>query len=168
MILFKTACLHCSLHLKKENQRIIFSTSFLPCDASPIKLLWRMFCRHSISPFLFNPDALGCNLGEDVYAPEPHPPFPASIKDGYAVIGTFYFHTFILSSYTGQLSFLATLQFRLMPVDPSEKFSPCIKWTHGFRIRCLRIDPMVNGSNRPSTELLLCARKVASCLEFQA
>eukprot|EP00112_Aurelia_sp_Birch-Aquarium-sp1_P018619 Seg4460.2 transcript_id=Seg4460.2/GoldUCD/mRNA.D3Y31 product=Gephyrin protein_id=Seg4460.2/GoldUCD/D3Y31 len=31
-------------------------------------------------------DALGSFLGEDVIAPEPHPPFPASIKDGYAVI----------------------------------------------------------------------------------
>eukprot|EP00795_Rhopilema_esculentum_P002765 gene2765-987_t len=31
-------------------------------------------------------DALGMTLAEDVVAPEPHPPFPASIKDGYAVI----------------------------------------------------------------------------------
>eukprot|EP00794_Sanderia_malayensis_P019900 gene19900-21844_t len=33
-----------------------------------------------------NADALGYILYEDVYATEPHPPFPASIKDGYAVI----------------------------------------------------------------------------------
>ena len=36
-------------------------------------------------------DALGMILAEDVVAPEPHPPFPASIKDGYAVIGTLLF-----------------------------------------------------------------------------
>lgn len=32
-------------------------------------------------------DASGYVLAEDVYSTEPHPPFPASIKDGYAVIG---------------------------------------------------------------------------------
>lgn len=31
-------------------------------------------------------DCLGCFLAEDVFAKEPLPPFPASIKDGYAVI----------------------------------------------------------------------------------
>lgn len=28
-------------------------------------------------------------IAEDVHAQQPHPPFPASIKDGYAVIGKF-------------------------------------------------------------------------------
>ena len=32
-------------------------------------------------------EALGAVMAEDVYAPQPHPPFPASVKDGYAVIG---------------------------------------------------------------------------------
>lgn len=32
-------------------------------------------------------DALGYVLAEDVYAKDPLPPFPASIKDGYAVLG---------------------------------------------------------------------------------
>ncbi|KAL3691732.1 hypothetical protein R1sor_005383 [Riccia sorocarpa] len=30
--------------------------------------------------------ALGATLSEDVTAPKPHPPYPASIKDGYAVV----------------------------------------------------------------------------------
>lgn len=38
-------------------------------------------------------DALGLYLAEDVYAKDPLPPFPASIKDGYAVVGK-YFNTF--------------------------------------------------------------------------
>lgn len=38
-------------------------------------------------------DALGFYLAEDVYAKDPLPPFPASIKDGYAVVGK-YFNTF--------------------------------------------------------------------------
>ncbi|GJP53026.1 hypothetical protein CLOM_g12172 [Closterium sp. NIES-68] len=33
-------------------------------------------------------DALGCVLAKDVIAPEPMPPFPASIKDGYAVVAS--------------------------------------------------------------------------------
>lgn len=32
-------------------------------------------------------DALGFYLAEDVFAADPLPPFPASIKDGYAVVG---------------------------------------------------------------------------------
>jgi molybdopterin biosynthesis enzyme len=36
---------------------------------------------------LFVSDCLGCFLAEDVFAKEPLPPFLASIKDGYAVIG---------------------------------------------------------------------------------
>lgn len=32
-------------------------------------------------------DCLGHILAEDVHAKDPLPPFPASIKDGYAVIG---------------------------------------------------------------------------------
>ena len=32
-------------------------------------------------------DALGLVLVDDIFAKEPLPPFPASIKDGYAVIG---------------------------------------------------------------------------------
>lgn len=32
----------------------------------------------------------GRYLAQPVYAPEPLPPFPASIKDGYAVIGMYY------------------------------------------------------------------------------
>lgn len=31
-------------------------------------------------------DALSHVLAEDVRAPDPQPPFPASIKDGYAVV----------------------------------------------------------------------------------
>jgi gephyrin len=30
-------------------------------------------------------DVLGRRLAEDAFAPRPHPPFPAAIKDGYAV-----------------------------------------------------------------------------------
>ena len=33
-------------------------------------------------------DALGLILAEDVHAKEPLPPFPASVKDGYAVVAT--------------------------------------------------------------------------------
>jgi len=33
-------------------------------------------------------DGLHRILAEDVFAAEPLPPFPASIKDGYAVLGT--------------------------------------------------------------------------------
>ena len=33
-------------------------------------------------------DALGCVLAEDIFAKDPLPPFPASIKDGYAVVAT--------------------------------------------------------------------------------
>ena len=43
--------------------------------------------------FFYDVDTFGFILCEDVYAPEPHPPFPASIKDGYAVIGMFQLHT---------------------------------------------------------------------------
>ncbi len=32
--------------------------------------------------------ALGSVLGDTVYAARPHPPFPASVKDGYAVVST--------------------------------------------------------------------------------
>ena len=32
-------------------------------------------------------EALGSIIAEDVRAKLPHPPFPASVKDGYAVIG---------------------------------------------------------------------------------
>ncbi len=32
-------------------------------------------------------EALGGILAEDVFARDPLPPFPASIKDGYAVLG---------------------------------------------------------------------------------
>ena len=32
-------------------------------------------------------DALGLVLAEDIFAKDPLPPFPASIKDGYAVVG---------------------------------------------------------------------------------
>lgn len=31
-------------------------------------------------------DALGCIIAEDIHAQQPLPPFPASVKDGYAVI----------------------------------------------------------------------------------
>ena len=41
-----------------------------------------------IDKSFYSSDALGHVLYEDVFATEPHPPFPASIKDGYAVIGT--------------------------------------------------------------------------------
>lgn len=34
-------------------------------------------------------DALHCVLGEDVDANMPLPPFPASIKDGYAVLSEY-------------------------------------------------------------------------------
>ena len=37
--------------------------------------------------YLFIADALGRVLAEDINAKDPLPPFPASIKDGYAVIG---------------------------------------------------------------------------------
>lgn len=40
-------------------------------------------------------DALGYYLAEDVYATDPLPPFPASIKDGYAVIGLCRIHVFL-------------------------------------------------------------------------
>ena len=40
-------------------------------------------------------DALGYYLAEDVYAADPLPPFPASIKDGYAVIGLCRIHIFL-------------------------------------------------------------------------
>ena len=33
-------------------------------------------------------DALGRVLAEDIHAKDPLPPFPASIKDGYAVIAS--------------------------------------------------------------------------------
>lgn len=33
-------------------------------------------------------EASGLVLAEDVLAPEPLPPFPASVKDGYAVIAS--------------------------------------------------------------------------------
>jgi gephyrin len=33
-------------------------------------------------------DALGRVLAEDVFAKDPLPPFPASIKDGYAVLAS--------------------------------------------------------------------------------
>ena len=36
---------------------------------------------------IFLPDALGRILAEDVQAVDPLPPFRASIKDGYAVLG---------------------------------------------------------------------------------
>ena len=39
--------------------------------------------------FNFHIDALGRVLTEDVFAQDPLPPFPASIKDGYAVLGWF-------------------------------------------------------------------------------
>ena len=45
--------------------------------------------------YLFNADALGRVLAEDMNAKDPLPPFPASIKDGYAVIGEKSFHHFI-------------------------------------------------------------------------
>jgi len=35
----------------------------------------------------FSADALGHVIAEDVHATQPLPPFPASIKDGYAVVG---------------------------------------------------------------------------------
>ena len=44
--------------------------------------------------YLFNADALGRVLAEDINAKDPLPPFPASIKDGYAVIGQKSFHHF--------------------------------------------------------------------------
>ncbi len=34
-------------------------------------------------------DALGCVIAENVHAKQPLPPFAASIKDGYAVIGMY-------------------------------------------------------------------------------
>jgi gephyrin len=33
-------------------------------------------------------EALGRVLAEDVFTKDPHPPFPASIKDGYAVLAS--------------------------------------------------------------------------------
>lgn len=33
-------------------------------------------------------DALGYVLAQDIFAKDPHPPFPASIKDGYAVLAS--------------------------------------------------------------------------------
>ena len=32
-------------------------------------------------------DGFGCVIAEDIVASQPFPPFPASVKDGYAVIG---------------------------------------------------------------------------------
>ena len=32
-------------------------------------------------------DVLGYILGRDIFAQEPYPPFAASVKDGYAVVG---------------------------------------------------------------------------------
>ena len=32
-------------------------------------------------------EARGCVIAEDIHAQQPLPPFPASVKDGYAVIG---------------------------------------------------------------------------------
>jgi len=40
---------------------------------------------------LFQLVALHRVIAEDVFAAEPLPPFPASIKDGYAVIGSYVF-----------------------------------------------------------------------------
>jgi len=37
--------------------------------------------------FVFTVDSLHRIVAEDVFAGEPLPPFPASVKDGYAVIG---------------------------------------------------------------------------------
>ena len=39
-------------------------------------------------------NARGSYLAQAVYAPEPLPPFPASIKDGYAVIGMLFWKCF--------------------------------------------------------------------------
>ena len=52
---------------------------------------------------LFVLDCLGRNLSEDVFAKDPLPPFPASIKDGYAVIGNLvcvYLKVLIIKSVT--------------------------------------------------------------------
>ena len=42
---------------------------------------------HGIYVLRLLTDALGRILAEDVYAQDALPPFPASIKDGYAVLG---------------------------------------------------------------------------------
>ena len=39
------------------------------------------------SQLCFFADVFGRVVAEDVFAAEPLPPFPASIKDGYALIG---------------------------------------------------------------------------------
>ena len=46
-------------------------------------------------------DALGRVLAENVFAKEPLPPFPASIKDGYAVIGSY---KLLFNTWIGELN----------------------------------------------------------------
>lgn len=38
-------------------------------------------------PLFLSPDGLGRVLAQDIYAKDNLPPFPASVKDGYAVRG---------------------------------------------------------------------------------
>jgi molybdopterin biosynthesis enzyme len=47
--------------------------------------------------FFFITEALNRVLAEDIYAAEPHPPFPASVKDGYAIIGAFALMAFFIN-----------------------------------------------------------------------
>ena len=59
-----------SLQLRKEN--------ISPLEISDL-----------IHNFKLCADALGYISAENVHATHPLPPFPASIKDGYAVLGTY-------------------------------------------------------------------------------
>lgn len=51
----------------------------------------------ALKPGLTSSDGLGRVLAQDIYAKDNLPPFPASVKDGYAVRGettnTIYYHT---------------------------------------------------------------------------
>ncbi|KAL2622320.1 hypothetical protein R1flu_002525 [Riccia fluitans] len=75
----KMAVAHAALHALARSPSVMLSVQ----DALHIVLSTAHRLKSISVPIH---QALGAILSEDVSAPEPHPPYPASIKDGYAVV----------------------------------------------------------------------------------
>jgi len=72
--------------LKHTTLMPVIEASNLQGSPSDLNLGHRV-CVCMVDSFPVSPEMLGYVIAEDVHAQQPLPPFPASVKDGYAVIG---------------------------------------------------------------------------------
>ena len=81
--------------------------------------------------------ALGLVLAHDVHAADPLPPFPASIKDGYAVVAEVFFSCIYIYIYISPLQ----LSFSSDPTTDTlgrMDWANFLFWALSLQVKCLR------------------------------